>query len=134
MYPHYAIRAGAAACVHVLVNHGAGMQFREVNLLAIDSNSAFFQDVNLSAKNGNTALHVAAVNGQLETLRALIDSGANVNAANDEGQTPIHDASINGRYVIFLFGLSLSLLSLSSLSLFSLSLSLSLSLSICSHT
>lgn len=54
-------------------------------------------DVNLAARNGNAPLHVAAVNGQLETLRALLDSNANVNATNEEGKTPLHDAAINGR-------------------------------------
>jgi len=45
---------------------------------------------NISAKDkwGNTALHVAAVAGDLETVEALVSAGADINLVNDKGDTP----------------------------------------------
>lgn len=46
---------------------------------------------------GSTMLHIAAWNGELDDVQALIESGANVNAVGDEGFTPLHSAAIKGR-------------------------------------
>ncbi|MDG2405872.1 MAG: ankyrin repeat domain-containing protein, partial [Paracoccaceae bacterium] len=44
----------------------------------------------LAEKAQNTALHMAAVNSDLEVMVALIDEGASVNVWNFDGMTPVH--------------------------------------------
>lgn len=46
---------------------------------------------NISApeKEGNTALHFAAIGGSFEKVKALIDAGASINQKNNVGNTPI---------------------------------------------
>lgn len=52
----------------------------------------------LSATNsqGNTALHLAAVNGHVDAVAVLVDAGADVSAANKEGKTPGDVAKTDG--------------------------------------
>src|SRR5262249_28742706 len=45
-------------------------------------------DVNLEDKDGDTALHGAAENGNVEIMQLLLDKGANLNARNKQGGTP----------------------------------------------
>ena len=50
-------------------------------------------------QGGLTALHYAARDGHLETVRALVEGGAHVDYASDgDHTTPLLIASINGRY------------------------------------
>ncbi len=44
-------------------------------------------------------LHAAALGGHINVARALVQAGANVNAATDGGETPVHVASANGHLV-----------------------------------
>lgn len=44
----------------------------------------------------NTALHSAAANGNVETIRRLIKDGADVNALDDSGTTPLIYALVFG--------------------------------------
>mmetsp|Transcript_119915 Transcript_119915/g.339920 ORF Transcript_119915/g.339920 Transcript_119915/m.339920 type:complete len:201 (-) Transcript_119915:252-854(-) len=41
-------------------------------------------------KNGNTAMHVAAQNGNMDICKFLAEEKADVNAQNKKGQTPLH--------------------------------------------
>jgi ankyrin repeat protein len=41
---------------------------------------------------GNYPIHLAAVRGDIDELRALIEGGADVNVAGEQGDTPLHDA------------------------------------------
>lgn len=53
-------------------------------------------DVNaVSGLSGDSALHAAASNGALRTIKALIESGADVNQANAHSETPLHVAALN---------------------------------------
>lgn len=45
---------------------------------------------------GHTALIEAARNGHLETVRSLLDSGADINAHDTQGMTALHHAAKNG--------------------------------------
>lgn len=46
-------------------------------------------DVNQESGVGNTALHIAAVRGQSESVALLIEAGANVNHVNRDGESPV---------------------------------------------
>ncbi|KAJ3101751.1 hypothetical protein HDU97_001101 [Phlyctochytrium planicorne] len=55
-------------------------------------------DVNLAeGKDGWRPMHFAALNGHVETLKFLIDQGADANAVDFKGMTPMHVAAVNGR-------------------------------------
>lgn len=76
---HDAARWGDAALVSKLLNVDAATRAKLVN--ARD-------------RNGNTPLHEAAANGKVETLKLLIEAGADLNARDDTGMTPLHAAAM----------------------------------------
>ncbi|MDR2978513.1 MAG: ankyrin repeat domain-containing protein [Rickettsiales bacterium] len=53
------------------------------------------EHANLSVKDSN-ALHDAARNGELETVRYLIKEGVNINSADKSGWTSLHHAAYGG--------------------------------------
>lgn len=56
------------------------------------------EDVNASNVIGQTALHIAALWGNVDTLEFLLLSGADMDAQNQNGQTPLHFASAKGMF------------------------------------
>lgn len=54
------------------------------------------EDMNQVAADGDRPIHVACVRGDLEDVIALIEAGADVNAAGDLGYTPLHLAASQG--------------------------------------
>ncbi|MDR1615371.1 MAG: ankyrin repeat domain-containing protein [Campylobacteraceae bacterium] len=52
--------------------------------------------VNLKDHKGNTLLMLAAYNGNRDTVKMLIDMGADVNLKNDRGQTPLAGVCFKG--------------------------------------
>lgn len=52
--------------------------------------------INVKHLAGWTLLHAAAVKGDTDLIRELIDKGANVNAQNDDKRTPLRMAIMNG--------------------------------------
>ena len=51
------------------------------------------ESVNVADRHGDRALHIAARNGDIQTVQLLVDCGADVNALNEDGQTPLHTAA-----------------------------------------
>ena len=51
---------------------------------------------NLTNHKGDTLLMLAAYHGNVETVRVLIEKGADVDAINDRGQSPIAGAVFKG--------------------------------------
>lgn len=51
--------------------------------------------VDAQDEQGRTALHMAAANGHLDVVQALITAGGNVNAKNVEENSPLHYAALN---------------------------------------
>ena len=58
--------------------------------------NAPLRDVNQRGIGGSTPLYVAAIWGDLEAVRLLIEAGANVNARNEDGETALHWAASDG--------------------------------------
>jgi len=52
----------------------------------------------ISAKGGMTALHHAVRQGYVESTKALLDAGANVNEKTGDGHSPLLVALINGQF------------------------------------
>ena len=48
--------------------------------------------------NEETLLHLAAHNGKVDAVVALIDAGAEIDPRNVYGWTPLHHAALNGRW------------------------------------
>merc|ERR1711924_430836 len=53
-------------------------------------------DLNCVDYNGNTALQMAAGNGHVQILEALLGANCDPNKANKSGNTPLHWAALNG--------------------------------------
>lgn len=53
-------------------------------------------DINATDTNGETPLHMASGNGQIEVVSLLIENGADVNAENSYVSTPLYRAAGNG--------------------------------------
>jgi ankyrin repeat protein len=57
-------------------------------------------DVRWVDDNGNTALHLAAMNRHHDVVKVLLERGADMDEENDCGQTPLHLAVLSGREAI----------------------------------
>ena len=90
---HLACKQRHAATGNLLLSHGADVtalnkQQRRPLDLASESilESAIVDD-------SSHALHIAAENGNIQTVQLLVGCGADVNALNKSGQTPLHTAA-----------------------------------------
>ncbi|XP_030045854.1 serine/threonine-protein phosphatase 6 regulatory ankyrin repeat subunit B-like [Microcaecilia unicolor] len=52
--------------------------------------------LHLKDKRGQTCLHLAAANGHIETMRALLGQGAEINVTDKNGWSPLHFAAQSG--------------------------------------
>ena len=80
---------GGRTLLHHDANHGHGGRVR----LLLDHGA----DPNIKDAEGRTALHLVSARGVgAETIRALVEAGANLYARDHEGRTPVdHAASAN---------------------------------------
>jgi len=53
-------------------------------------------DLNIQDNDGNTPLHTACENGNIEIAKALLTAGAGANTQDNDGNTPLHTACKNG--------------------------------------
>lgn len=53
-------------------------------------------NTNTTTRDGNTTLHLAALIGAKDSVKLLIDRGADVEALNGRQRTPLHEAAISG--------------------------------------
>ena len=58
------------------------------------------EDLNKRDDKNNTMLHIAVIQGDVETVKLLIKKGADPLAVNNEGKTPLFIASYNGNLKI----------------------------------
>lgn len=65
--------------------------------------------IDLQNEGGNTALHWACLNGHLDTVKCLIEAGADVKIKNKGGRMPIDEAESQGKESIVLWLLALDM-------------------------
>jgi ankyrin repeat protein len=53
-------------------------------------------DVNSTGMTGDTLLHSAVINADIQDVSLLVKAGADVNAKGDLGNTPLHHAASRG--------------------------------------
>jgi ankyrin repeat protein len=111
-----AARNGNVAIVNLLIDYGAVLQMRTYNALsgAVQYNHKevvkllldYGADVNGSSKQsdykgpgviiGSTPLRLAAMKGNLDIMKLLLEHGAIVDASRQSGRTALHWASLKG--------------------------------------
>jgi hypothetical protein len=53
--------------------------------------------LNAQNKSGNTALHWAALNGHLESVKKLLEYGADPTITNQKGHDAVYEAELNDK-------------------------------------
>ena len=89
---HFAAEYGHTEAVIELIKAAGTGIFR-----AFSQSSHFSDYINAKGKDGDTPLHMAARNGHTETVKVLVDSRADVLAADCNGRTALHFAAHNGK-------------------------------------
>lgn len=56
--------------------------------------------LNAQNKAGNTALHWAALNGHLESVKVLLEQGADPTIANQKGHDAVYEAELNDQTAV----------------------------------
>ncbi|KAK4418212.1 hypothetical protein Salat_2233900 [Sesamum alatum] len=105
-----AVKSGKADAVRVLIQSGYVMDDKidrflhvaaAMNKADIMENLCLgYVDIDLDSVNslGQTALHLAAIHGQVEALQFLVSVGSNVDSTDRFGWTPLHYAAQEGHF------------------------------------
>lgn len=73
----------------------------EITKMIVDklkSSPQLKEELDYQDSDGFTAMHTGVRSGKLETIRCLVEAGANINIAEDYGFIPLHEAIIGGNY------------------------------------
>lgn len=69
-------------------------------LISMEDLPSFFGMKNIGVNSvgafGDTPLHIAVVQNDLEAIELIVDAGGDVNATDEEGYTPLHEAVEQG--------------------------------------
>lgn len=76
------------------VLHTAARNSDRYNIVEMLLKSRF--PIDLRNNNGDTALHIAAQKGNLDNIKALVKSGANIDILNNASLSPLYLAVLNG--------------------------------------
>jgi ankyrin repeat protein len=60
-------------------------------------NPAMLTILNAQNKSGNTALHWAALNGHLQSVKKLLENGADPTITNQKGHDAVYEAELNDK-------------------------------------
>ena len=52
--------------------------------------------IDMRGEDGDTALHIGCLHGQLGVVEECLKRGADVNVSDEDGSTPLHDAAAGG--------------------------------------
>lgn len=100
---HYAVMHQSYEVLETLLESGANTNAQNSSgdtslILSVGDERAltlliqFGANLNVGNSEGATALHIAAANGEIESIRILISSGAFLNSPDNCGDTPLHYA------------------------------------------
>lgn len=104
---HLAVECGKPQVVQMLLGYGAQVEFKggkagetPLHIAARTKDGERCAemlmksgaDVNAVRENGETAMHIAARNGQLKMLQALLEEGGDPTQQSKNGETPLHVA------------------------------------------
>lgn len=73
----------------------------EITKMIVDklkTSSRLKEELDYQDSDGFTAMHTGVRAGKMETIRCLVEAGANINIAEDYGFIPLHEAIIAGNF------------------------------------
>lgn len=103
-----AVKSEEIECLQILIESGCEVdrkgdlplhvaaKMNRVDMMEIICLGYVDLDLNAADMQGRTALHIAALYGQVEAIQFLISVGGDVDAADAEGWTPLHHAAEEG--------------------------------------
>jgi len=97
---HWATQNGHHSTVELMLKYEQNLLLQQLKV--VRRNRAlpcprFNSVINFQNYDGNSPLHLAAVEGQLDIVKSLVTAGAYVNLPNLDGLTPLHAAIQAGR-------------------------------------
>lgn len=97
---HEAVNNNSVECIHVLCQYGFDIEAR-ANKGSIRGINKYNKDGSITTEkriflNQCTPLHLAAIKGLSECVKALLELGADIQAVNEEGHTALELAQGQG--------------------------------------